>query len=171
MSETPNSPTPDDNRSDNPSGPKTGRGLKILLIGSLAINLLIAGAVGAQFFRGKLGGPDRFGHGWEQERALVRGLPRERRRMIFEKFRNQRGNFRQGRAAIGQARREVGDALRKGDAEGVRLAFENLADFEAASLRKFRALMAEVAGDLTAAERDRFAEHLERPPRHPSRPR
>ncbi|VAW11021.1 hypothetical protein MNBD_ALPHA09-1033 [hydrothermal vent metagenome] len=141
---------------------RTRRWVKVVLVVSVAFNLVVLGAIGGHFL--KMGRGDRFmaGGDWAQSLNLIRTLPRERRRMIFDEFQSQREDLRRDRRAISDARSRVGEALRSGQPETYRRAFEDLANAEAKALRRFRILMADVASRLTEKERARLARHLQR---------
>lgn len=148
-----------------PPAPPTsrfGRWMKVVLVISVAFNLVVLGAIGSHFFN--MGRSDRFlpGGDWAQSLSLIRGLPRERRQMIFNEFRSQRQELRRERRAVVEARQRVGKALRSGRPEAYRQAFDDLADAEARALRRFRAIMADVSSRLTEKERARLARHLQR---------
>lgn len=164
-SDTENPTTAPEDPSGGSSGNSSGasRWLKGALIVSVCLNLLIVGALGAHFFTRGFGGPPRGDGGmWSQGRDLIRALPRERRKVIIGEFQSHRQQFRQDREAIQAARINAGKALRSGDAEAYRKAFDDLADAEANGLRKFRGFMGDVANQLTDEERAKFANHLER---------
>lgn len=140
-------------------GRPTGRSwMRIALILSVALNLLIAGAVGAHFWRL---GPERGGY-VSDGRSLVRNLPRERREMILEVFRERREAMNERRAAIRDARRRTGEALRSGDEAEIRGAFDDLAEAEAAATRANRDTLADIGTRLSSEEREAFARHMER---------
>lgn len=144
--------TPDD------AGPPRRRNwLRLALLASVALNLLVVGAIGAHFLRSPPG-PEGI---WTDGRALVRGLPRERREMIFDAFRARRDDMRARRQAVGEARRLVGEALRSGDEDGIDRAFGELADAESEAMRQLRGVMAEIGARLSPDEREAFAEYLE----------
>lgn len=141
-----------------PAGP--GRNwTRLLLIFSVALNLLFVGALGAHLLRSDTGRRDS---GWSMGRDFVRGLPRERRQTILEAFGDHREEFRDRRRAIGEARRQVSQALRSGERSDIVAAFSRLADKEAEATREFREIIAEISASLTVEERERFARQIER---------
>lgn len=153
----------------NPTPRPHSRWLKIVLIVSVSLNLLVAGAMGAHLLRNQYGGgwsgANFRGGEWHRGRELIRALPRQRRKLIIDEFRARRGEFRKQQHAVGEARRRVGQALRNGMVVDYLLAFDELALAESATLRSSRKVMAEVAGRLTKQERETFAKYLERTPR------
>ncbi len=145
-----------------PPRARLSRWLKAVLVVSVALNLLVLGAIGSHFF--KWGRGDRFlpGDDWAQSRSFIRAIPNNRRQEIFAEIQTQREELRQARRTVSQARQRVREALREGQNEDYQKIFKSLADAESDALRQFRNIMADVAGRLTEKERKRLARHLMR---------
>jgi len=145
-----------------PPRAKLSRWVKAVLVVSVALNLLVLGAIGSHFF--KWGRGDRFlpGDDWAQSRNFIRAIPNNRRQEIFAEIQTQREDLRKARRAVSQARIRAGKALREGQNEDYQKAFKDLADAEADALLQFRKIMADVASRLTEKERNWLARHLER---------
>ena len=94
--------------------PRTGKGLKIVLALSLAANLAVAGLVGGAVLGGRNGGGD--GENAPALRTLGLGpfaiaLSREDRAELRDRVQAQGAPLREERRAIGNALREVQEAL------------------------------------------------------------
>ncbi len=145
-----------------PARPRMSRWVKVVLVVSVALNLLVLGAIGSHFVKSARG--DRFllGDDWAQSRSFVRAIPSSRRQAIFDEIQTQRQELRQARRAVRDARQRAGELLRAGQPEDYQKAFKDLADAEADALLKFRGIMADVAARLTDEERNKLARHLQR---------
>jgi uncharacterized membrane protein len=87
---------------------------KFLLVASLAVNLLIAGAVGMRYFY-----PERMerwsGASFTQllPRKFMSDLPAERRREFLDLLKSQRGTFRESRADMRDVALRFAEALER----------------------------------------------------------
>lgn len=104
------STTPDNTR---PAVSGMSRRLKAVLIGSLAVNLLVIGAIGGSLAMRGFHGRWHHGHGPESFGLLgfSHTLPAERRKMIRDSILADRGNLRPLFRDTWAARREAADAL------------------------------------------------------------
>lgn len=150
-SETNNSP---------PAGRRAPRWLWIAFFVSIAINLLVAGmAIGAVWHHksGKIyrdsGAPRHF-------RAFLRKLPKDRRKIIREAFRERRPEFRSIRENVAAARRDAEAILTKEPYDKAAFSAANRKLHEARSrLRGAQIeLFPEIAELMTAEERAMFLE-------------
>jgi uncharacterized membrane protein len=92
--------------------PKRSRWWQALLIGSLALNLLVGGAVVTRMVTH--GGADRLtGASYTQliPRRFFTELPRERRRVLLDILKKYRDDFRGDREASGQVAVKLADAI------------------------------------------------------------
>lgn len=92
---------------------KGSRVVKYALIASLALNLLIAGAVAGTMYGFKKHSP-RFGQGAREDfglYGLTHKLPEDRRKELRKQLRQDRKTFRPLVDEIGAARREAADKL------------------------------------------------------------
>jgi uncharacterized membrane protein len=90
------------------------RGLKYALIASLALNLLIVGAVAGTMFYGFKHPAPRFGQGAREDfglYGLTHRLPEDRRKELRKQLRQDRKDFRPLVDEIATARREAADKL------------------------------------------------------------
>ena len=102
-----------------------------LLVGSLAINLLIGGAVAARFFAGER--HERFvGASYTQliPRRFFAEMPRERRRVLLDILKQYRKDFRGDRDAFEATGAKLADALviEPYDVEKVKLVINEFSD-------------------------------------------
>lgn len=127
--------------------------IKPLLVASLMVNILVAGAIaGRAFMRhhddGFRGGPDAMG-------AFVRQLPAERGRIVREALREERGKLRPLRQGSYEARQDFAKQLASEPYDAVKVRAGAAAAVEAD--RKVKDAMfngiAEIASRLTPAER------------------
>ena len=91
---------------------KSSRWWSVLLVGSLAINLLIGGAVVTRFVMHD--GPERFiGASYTQliPRRFFAEIPRERRKVLLDILKQYRKDFREDRNASETAASKLADAL------------------------------------------------------------
>ena len=91
---------------------KSSRWWTALLVGSLAINLLISGAVAARFFT-REGHERLMGASYTQliPRRFFAEIPRERRRVLLDILKQYRKDFRGDRDAFEAAAAKLADAL------------------------------------------------------------
>jgi Spy/CpxP family protein refolding chaperone len=98
--------------SDTPAISKRSKWWQVLLIASLALNLLIGGAVATRW--ATHGGPDRMmGASYIQliPRRFFADMPRERRKVLLDIMRKYRDDFRGDREASEQAAVKLADAI------------------------------------------------------------
>lgn len=130
-----------------------------LLIVSLALNLLLVGALlgGMLLDRGRRhgGGPEGVRGGLT---AFVSTLPADRREALWEATRKQWGELRQMRKEARKARQAVDEALAAEPFDKAKLiaAQAQVAESEARIHGPTRALFADIAASMTAAERRAF---------------
>ena len=156
-----NNDTPDGTAAASLAPARTARWVKVTLFASLALNLLVVGAVVG---RTAMGPPYfRSGHeGWEEAREVFRELPRERRGVILDQMRSHRGAFDDHRRRIGDARRRAAETVERADADDaeIRAAFEALGREEADGVIALRQVIGEVTLIMTPQERRLFAERI-----------
>jgi Heavy-metal resistance len=98
--------------SDTTQIPKRSKWWQALLIGSLALNLLVGGAVVTRMVTH--GGPDRLmGVSYTQliPRRFFAEMPRERRRVLLDILKKYRDDFRGDRDASGQVAVKLAEAI------------------------------------------------------------
>jgi hypothetical protein len=98
--------------SDTTQVPKRSKWWQALLIGSLALNLLVGGAVVTRMVTH--GGPDRLmGVSYTQliPRRFFAEMPRERRRVLLDILKKYRDDFRGDREASGQVAVKLAEAI------------------------------------------------------------
>ena len=128
-----------------------------LLLASLAINLVIAGAVIGQRWRGHQG--PRFGGGEAaQAHRFARQLPPERRAAIQKIFESHRGEFREYRQEIRRKRDDVDRVLQAEpfDQKAYIAAINQALDVSQKMRLAVQPMFAEVAALMTPAERREF---------------
>lgn len=153
--------------SETPTTPATaGRKLNwlvVALVASLAVNLLVAGAVAARWYVGA--GPDRYARLTQTQlipRFFFRDLDRSRRMELMAVFKAQDKDIREGRRAVKAKVAELADALdaEPYDAARVKAAVEGFtAKSEALFMTGSDAAMA-LIDKLTPEERQMMARHL-----------
>lgn len=139
---------------------RTPRWLWIILIISLALNLLIMGAVGGAWVRyGKWAGP--FGS-WKGHH-LMRGLPEVRREQVSAILEKHRQILRPMRKEVHSAWLDVAGALkeRNVDEQKLRNAMAQAQSAEAAARQRLVPMILEVAEVLTLEERRKFVERFQ----------
>jgi uncharacterized membrane protein len=138
---------------------------RTLLIGSLAINLLVAGAVaGAIIQHRRLGGPGpdllNVGRmvGEPGLRSFVRTLPEERRKVLRTSVEQIRVTLKPLRQTVRQARLESLAALKSDpfDAPRFEKAMGDLIEAEAKARRAGVAILTRAVSQMTPAERELF---------------
>jgi len=150
------------------------RWMKILLTISLALNLLIIGAIGAKFFRpyypmhskgphGALARPDAM---YKAGRHLMWKLTRERRQEMFQIVRMHRSNMQTELSNLAKARLALAKTITSQPDN--QSAFDQkwgiVKTAETALLKKSNALTSDFIKSLTADERKTYAEILQNPP-------
>lgn len=137
--------------------------LMVALIASLAVNLLVAGAVAARWYVGA--GPDRYARITQTQiipRTFFRDLDRGRRLELLGVFKGQDRTIREGRAAVKAQVAELADALEAEpyDPTRVKAAVEGFtAQSEALFMAGSAAAMA-LLDRLTPEERKLMAQRL-----------
>jgi uncharacterized membrane protein len=99
---------PVDTNKTGSAGRRTPRWLMALLIGSLALNLLIAGAVGTRVWSMRHGGDQVIGR---QVLGFLRGLPQSRKAELEPQIKAMRQAIRQARKSNADLRAQVATAL------------------------------------------------------------
>ena len=140
----------------------SGRKLKVALLVSLAINLLVVGAVaaallGARRGVGPLGGPVI---GSPHLLGFLRTLPQERRETIWRATSPERSALAPARKEMRRARDDMHRALtgEPFDKERFAAALKTYDDTEASMRRSALGLISAVAGNLDAEERRAYVQ-------------
>lgn len=139
---------------------RTPRWLWVVMVISLALNLLIIGAVAGAWVRhGKWAGP--FG-GWKGN-YLMRGLPEDRREQVSAILGKHRRTLRPMRQEAHAAWLNVAGVLKEKnlDEQKLRNAIAQAQMAEAAARQRLVPMMLEVAQVLTLEERRKFVEHFQ----------
>lgn len=154
---------------------KTPRWVKITLTLSLALNLLVAGAVGASMFwshsglhgKGPHDGLARPAAMKVAGRHLMWKLPRERRRELFKIIRQHRRAMRPELNVLADKRLELAKLLATPtpSQEEIDKSLSSVKDAETALHRKAGGLVKAFIGNLTPQERRLYAKILQNPPR------
>lgn len=147
-----------------PSEPTGSRRLKYALIASLALNLLVVGAVGGALYTFGFGKhpPPRFAHGRGEDfglMGLTRTLPEERRKDIRKKLRDDRERLRPLIEDLRAARRDAATKLAADpfDSAALKGAFDVSGEKDRAVREAAIAAFLSHAEQLTADERRRLA--------------
>jgi uncharacterized membrane protein len=140
----------------------TERRLKLFLIASVALNLLIVGAIAGSMVMWRLHGPGHRGHRGD-DFGLVgfsRTLPAERRNVIRKKIKEERANLEPLRQAMQEAHREAAEALGAEPFDGSRLkaAMDRFSDAEMKLKAAGLAFLIGTADELTPEERRALSE-------------
>lgn len=151
--------------------PASGMGrMKWLLIASLAVNLLIIGALaGPRFFGHR---PWRGGERSAEEFGLIgyaRHMSADRRKLIRTIVAAERGPIREARGDVAKARQEAGAALIEEpfNSEKLKAAVGQIRDAEAKLKAAGLVAFLKAAEQMTAEERKGLLEHWKRRrPRH-----
>ena len=156
---------------------KSPRWMKILLVLSLALNLLIIGTIAGSFFFGP-------GHRFTgmapynriarpaalhvAGRMLVWKLPRERRRAVFELVQKQRTQMAPAFERLDEKRAELANILAAEnlDTERFKTVFDEITKIEADIHLQAATLTEKFISGLHPAERRLYAEILQHPLRH-----
>lgn len=146
--------------SDIPVSPRRSRWWQALLIGSLALNLLIGGAVVTRVVTH--GGPDRMmGTNYTQliPRRFFAEMPRERRKVLLDIMRKYRDDFRGDREASEQAAVKLADAIvaEPYDVEKVKLVVGDFSSQNGKLAARGGDAALEILGVLTPEERQSLA--------------
>lgn len=141
---------------------KGSRRLKYALIASLALNLLIVGAVAGTMYGFKKH-PPRFGQGAREDfglYGLTHKLPEDRRKELRKQLRQDRVTFRPLIDEIGAARREAAEKLAADpfDKAALEAAIANVADKERALRQAAVGVFVGHAEKLTPEERRTLSE-------------
>lgn len=152
--------------SDNvPAKPAAGRGLRIALMASLALNVLIIGGVATTLlcFGGK--GHHHRGSGLM---GFVETLPSERAKSIGDKLKADREALRPLRQAQREARGQARSALmaQPFDASAFRTALDNAATAGYEEKKARMGMLADLAAELTPDERQQLHQWFEKRRRH-----
>ncbi len=146
--------------SDIPVSPRRSRWWQALLIGSLALNLLIGGAVVTRVI--SHGGPDRMmGTNYTQliPRRFFAEMPHERRKVLLDIMRKYRDDFRGDREASEQAAVKLADAIvaEPYDVEKVKLVVGDFSSQNGKLAARGGDAALEILGVLTPEERQSLA--------------
>lgn len=138
------------------------RRLKYALIASLALNLLIIGAVAGTMY-GFRKHPPRFGQGAREDfglMGLTHKLPEDRRKELRKQLRQERIGFRPLIDEIGAARRDAADKLSAEpfDKAALDAALANVGEKERALRQSAVGVFVSHAEQLTADERRTLSE-------------
>ena len=147
----------------NAKTPRISRGLKILLIGSLTVNLLIAGlAVGAAW---RFQDFDKARPAPSVGSMLYRELSREDRKKLRQHAWGEKGGLKKRRAAEGMA---VVEVLRVSPFDGERLAtlLQEQSHAREAFQVQLQMVWVQRLSDMSDAERQGYADRLEERIRH-----
>lgn len=155
---------------------RSGRGVRIALFASLAVNILIVGMIAGALLRGD-GRPARQGDLSPAFDAGIgpfgQAMTREERRELAQRIAGHRDAFRQNRARMQTHLVEILAVLRTQPFDGERLRQVVAGAQQALAERQqigTQALLAQVEA-MTDAERAAFADRLERGLRRVGRPR
>ena len=152
-----------DNTADKPGG---NRKLRIALMASLALNVLIIGAIAGTFVFGRQ-------HGWKHHKqrglsGFAHTLPAERGDALREKLKGQKATLAPYRDAEDKARDEARKVLMTEpfDAEAFKAAVANAAETDCAEKKARMALFAETVASLTPEERRELHAWFEKRRKH-----
>jgi uncharacterized membrane protein len=143
-----------------PSGGTPGRGLRIALALSLALNLVIAGAVGGALWRG---GPAAVGRDLGFG-PLAGAFDKDDRAALRQALAARAGGLREGRRALAADMRAMAAAVRADpyDPAAVAAAFDRAAARAAERMALGRDVMLAHLAAMDPAARKAFADRLER---------
>ena len=170
MTETTQNPTPKR---------KAPRWMKVLLVISLAFNLLIIGAVASKAFMphhrfGGKGIHKGYYNPLARPAALIRAgrhmmrqMPHERRHEMFQLVRKHRTNMQSDKKKLAAARLELARlmASQSDNQQNFDTAYTAVKQAEAATHEKTSAMVRDFIKNLTPTERTLYAEILQNPPR------
>jgi uncharacterized membrane protein len=142
----------------------TPRTLRWGLVASLALNVLVIGAVAGTLCFSRKGGPDGPGFKGSPLLGFARTLPRERADMIRQKFADAQPGMETARKAVRDARGTVRTLLPADnfDQAAFNAALENLVQAETGVARSKKGLFGDVVGQLSPEERKALHEWLEK---------
>lgn len=145
---------------------RSPRWVRILLVVSLAINLLVVGAIVGSFAHSGGGWSGPWGR-WQSYR-IIHNLPADRRARVHEIWRSYRQKLRPKRAALKQAWGDVMKRLGEEplDQKGVEAALERATKAELAVRRSLAPMIVGIAGELDSAQRRRFIKGFANRHRH-----
>lgn len=158
-----------------PANRKAPRWMKILLVLSLAMNLLVIGAFVGKLFMPHHGFAGKGPHGAlaspgamrDAGRHLMWKLPRERRQEMLQLVRRHRANMQTELNDLANARLDFARlvASQPDNREGFDKTWKAVKKAEAALLAKANALTRDFLENLTPQERKLYAKTLQNPPR------
>jgi Spy/CpxP family protein refolding chaperone len=136
---------------------------KFLLVASLAVNLLIAGAAGMHYFY-----PERLerwsGASFTQllPRKFMSDLPEERRREFLDLLKSQRSTFRESRAAMRDAALRFAEALERNpyDEAQAATAVQDFTKLSTQMVDSGTLVTLQIVQKLTPEERTLLAQHV-----------
>ncbi|MHA1523252.1 MAG: periplasmic heavy metal sensor [Alphaproteobacteria bacterium] len=138
------------------------RWVKPVLIISLALNLLVVGAIAAKFAFGPYKSHFSPSFGWSEGRSFFWKLSHDRRRVVMDEIKQHREEFRAIRETVRAARAEAAARLSdtsSSDAD-IAQALSALGEGEAAAVKRIRGVMGDVSVLLTVSERQTLAEQI-----------
>lgn len=143
-----------------------GRGLRIALIASLALNVLIVGAVAGMLVFGRHHGWKH--HGYRGLMGFARTLPAERGDEIREKLKSERAALAPLRKAEREARVEARSILMTEpfDLDRFKAALKRAAEADASEKKARMAVFAQMVATLTPEERQQLHKWFERRRKH-----
>jgi uncharacterized membrane protein len=134
---------------------------KMLFVASLAVNVLVIGALAGAAFKHK--GSDKSNMGASMQGAMIRALPHDHRKALGQSMRGDGNQFKKQR---GQSR-EVKAALKAAiaavpfDAEALRAVFERQKQVRAVFSDRGDTLWIDLISKMTDDERAAFAEDID----------
>ncbi len=142
---------------------RTPRWIWVLLIGSLALNLLIVGAIGGSWARYHRGWGGPWGGGWHRY-GFMRSLPDDRRDRVRVIMKQHRETLRPLRREAHGAWRGVIEVLKADEIDKAKLeqAIASAHEAETAARKRLVPMILEVAAVLTPEERRQFIKRFER---------
>ncbi len=142
-----------------PTGRRWPRWKSVVLVVSLAINLLIFGAVAAQIVRHKFGPPPYLSSGHATLVSFVRTLPKDRRDALWSLTAGQRAELKTAWSDVRRLRIDVRTALAAEpfDRDRYKDLHARLLEAELLARRSAHVLFDRVAMELNAVERSAFA--------------
>jgi len=147
--------------------PKSPRWMRLLLIASLAVNLLVVGLFVGASFKDDDKRPQR-GPGFAGDlRGIAAAMPDEARRSLRGLLERRPGKFSERRRNMGETRRAFIEGLEQEpfDISVIENAFDTQRQNVSDAAQDGYALILEAIEGMSAAERAEFAENLRKPPR------
>ena len=157
------SPTTPETKPDAPETPRRGRRwYKIVLITSLALNLLVVGAIAARFAFGPHTRHFSPSFGWSEGRSFYKKLPRDRQRVVMDQIKEHREEFRTMRETVRAARADAAARLSDtASSDGdIAQALSALGESEAGAVKRIRQIMGDISVSLTVSERQALAKQI-----------